>query len=419
MAARIFRYTMLLSIVIPSTCVLPGYFSLPAHAERDDIIDHFFHLGLGYSEILMCLFLLHGICLSIRQLKRILRCRGLGRRANRTDPRQVCEAIEEELRGSGSTIGYRQMTQRLVVDHGLVVGKETVRELMKILDPYGVSARSSRRLRRRQYSTKGPNHIWHIDGYDKLKPFGFCVQGAIDGYSRRIMWLEVGPSNNDPPVIAQYFVDTIRQIGGTAKIIRGDGGTENVYVAAVQRFFRRDGDDSWAGDKSFLYGKSVANQRIEAWWGILRRGCSDWWIRFFKDMRDSGLYCANDAVQAECLKFCFMPLIRKELYKVAVLWNLHKIRPTNNAESPSGRPDMLYFVPDVTGGADLKQDVDIDDIELAEQRCCYRYAESGCCVEFTQLASIIMQEQNLDMPETAEDAVTLYSTLLQSIDDLV
>lgn len=59
-------------------------------------------------------------------------------------------------------------------------------------------------------------------------------------------------------------------------------------------------------------------------------------------MRDSGLYCSNDAVQAECLKFCFMPLIRKELYKVAVLWNLHKIRPMNNAESPSGRLDMLY-----------------------------------------------------------------------------
>ena len=125
---------------------------------------------------------------------------------------------------------------------------------------------------------------------------------------------------------------------------------------------------------------------------------------FFQRYEGLCLYCANDAVQAECLKFCFMPLIQKELYKVAVLWNLHKIRPTNNAESPSGRPDMLYFVPDVTGGADLKQDVDIDDIELTEQRCCYRYAESGCCVEFTQLASItsiIMQEQNLDMPETA------------------
>ena len=42
----------------------------------------------------------------------------------------------------------------------------------------------------------GPNFIWHIDGYDKLKPYGFCIHGAVDGYSRRILWLEVGPSNN-------------------------------------------------------------------------------------------------------------------------------------------------------------------------------------------------------------------------------
>ena len=31
--------------------------------------------------------------------------------------------------------------------------------------------------------------MWHIDGYDKLKPYGFCVHGAIDGFSRRIMWI--------------------------------------------------------------------------------------------------------------------------------------------------------------------------------------------------------------------------------------
>ena len=89
--------------------------------------------------------------------------------------------MEEELRGSGSNVGYRQMTQRLVTDHRLVVGKETVRELLKILDPEGVELRASHRLKRRQYITKGPNHLWHIDGYDKLKPFGFCMHGAING----------------------------------------------------------------------------------------------------------------------------------------------------------------------------------------------------------------------------------------------
>ena len=61
--------------------------------------------------------------------------------------------------------------------YGLIVQKETVRVIMKELDPVGVQARSSRRLRRREYRAKGPNYIWRIDGYDKLKPFGSCIHG--------------------------------------------------------------------------------------------------------------------------------------------------------------------------------------------------------------------------------------------------
>ena len=97
--------------------------------------------------------------------------------------------------------GYIQMIQRLLHGHGMFVDKETVRQLLKILDPEGVEARSKHRLQRRQYKTEGPNHVWHIDGYDKIKPFGFCIHGSIDGCSRRIMWLYVVPSNNDPCVI--------------------------------------------------------------------------------------------------------------------------------------------------------------------------------------------------------------------------
>ena len=166
-------------------------------------------MGIGYSEILLFLGLMHGCFLSIRQLKRVLKRRGMGRRRNRTDPGEVIETIERELSGSGSTIGYRLMTQRLVQEHGLSIDKEFVRQLLKILDPEGVETRSKHRLRRREYKAEGPNHLWHIDGYDKLKPFGFCIHGAIDGYSRRIMWLEVGPSNNDPSVIAQYYIDCV------------------------------------------------------------------------------------------------------------------------------------------------------------------------------------------------------------------
>ena len=75
------------------------------------------------------------------------------------------------------------MTQRLVNDHRLVVGKENVRELLNIRDPEEVELRAKRRLKRRQCITREPNHFWHIDGYDKLKPFGFCIHGAINGFS--------------------------------------------------------------------------------------------------------------------------------------------------------------------------------------------------------------------------------------------
>ena len=106
------------------------------------------------------------------------------------------------------------MDQRLTVDRNLVTNRETVRQLLKIVDPEGVERCLRHRLKRRQYKVKGPNYIWHTDGYDKLKPFGFCIHGALDGYSRRVLWLEVGPSNNDPRIVGQYYLSYIRQIKG-------------------------------------------------------------------------------------------------------------------------------------------------------------------------------------------------------------
>ena len=102
------------------------------------------------------------------------------------------------------------MYQRLLKDHGLVIHRETVRRLVKGLDPEGLELRSKKRFKRRKYVAAGPSFIWHLDGYDKLKPFGFCIHGAIDGYNGRILRLEVDPSNNYPMITVQYFIDCAR-----------------------------------------------------------------------------------------------------------------------------------------------------------------------------------------------------------------
>ena len=84
---------------------------------------------------------------------------------------------------------------------GLVVDRETIRTILKALNPEGVLLRAAHKLQRRVYVSNGANDIWHIDGYDKLKPFGFAIHGCIDGFSRRILWLKVGSTNNNPKVI--------------------------------------------------------------------------------------------------------------------------------------------------------------------------------------------------------------------------
>ena len=87
-------------------------------------------MGLNYAEILAFLILSHGICLSLRQLKRILRSQGLFRQRGYSDPQEIIRAVELELHGSGCLISYRLMHQRLRCDYGLIVNKETVRLIL-------------------------------------------------------------------------------------------------------------------------------------------------------------------------------------------------------------------------------------------------------------------------------------------------
>ena len=81
--------------------------------------------------------------LSLSQLKRELKSRRLRRRNTASRITEVINAEEEELRGSGNSIGYRQMHQRVLVDHSLVVARETVRIIRKTLDSEGALLRST------------------------------------------------------------------------------------------------------------------------------------------------------------------------------------------------------------------------------------------------------------------------------------
>ena len=112
------------------------------------------------------------------------------------------------------------MHRKLLQVHRMVTDMETVRSVLKYLDPNGVLSRQRRRLKRRDYNGKGSNYLWHIDGWDKLKQYGFCIHGCIDGFSRRIMWLDVAASNNDPFHVCTNFADTVISLGGIDLLLK-------------------------------------------------------------------------------------------------------------------------------------------------------------------------------------------------------
>ena len=189
-----------------------------------------------------------------------------------------------------------------------------MRLMMHILVAEGVALRGKRRLRRHVYYAKGPNFLWHLDSYDKLKPYGICINGCIDGFSRYIVWLNAYTTSSNPKVIAGYYIEAISSKMACPKLMRSDHGTENGTVCFLQTFLSKK--------KSFIHGPSMHNQRIESWWQILRTECSQFWINIFENLNDGLIHFTGDFIDVNLVQFCFMKIIDVNLviFVKSYLW---------------------------------------------------------------------------------------------------
>ena len=246
-------------------------------------------------------------------------------------------------------------------------------------------------------------------GYDKLKPFGFPIHGAVDGYSRKVLWLEVVKSNNSPTVPAQLYLGIVRHLKGCPVLLRTDCGTENGTMAAMQCFFRANSDDEYAADKSHQYGTSTRNQRIENWWSHLRKMRTHWWINFFKDMCSSGVLNMDNELEKECLWFCFHGVLSDDLHKVQASWNSHHIRPSRH-DTVSGCPDVLFYLPERSGGVNNLQKVSEEQIAEMELQ-----AEAGANNdenEYQEYFHYLMETEEMQYPTTADEAFNVFQKLM-------
>ena len=369
--------------------------------DEEGIITYYFNRGFEYSEILLFLVKHHNHHISYSTLLRRLRQYGLSRQKQPSEDelKAVRKRIEEIIDGPGSMGGYRTVWHTLELE-GLRVPRIVVQEIIRELDPEGTELRKSHCLKRRQYHNPGPNYAWHVDGYDKLKPWGFSIHGCIDGYSRRIMWLRVARSNNLPEYPAMYYLETVKELGGCPVEVVTDLGTENSLLASIQSYFRQNPD-------AHRYVPSPRNQRIESWWSFYSKNRSSWWRTFFQDLEANGKIDMTSETNKECLWYCFSGVLQADCDAVKDRWNTHYIRRSRH-NTVRGRPDSLFFLPEYHGAVNnLLTRVAPNELECVSQQT---IAEQFCneCQEYFDYVS---QGLNIAAPTTWKEAFQQYEQL--------
>ncbi|XP_069617848.1 uncharacterized protein [Ranitomeya imitator] len=306
-----------------------------------------------------------------RHLRRILQKLGLKRRSDERSISTIFSAVKVELQHWSPAKGIRAMHRRIRDERKIQpCYRNDVNQAMKQFDATGLRMRTPGKckIERKNYFSKGPNDVWHIDGNDKLKFYGIWVHLGIDGFSRRIIWLQAGTSNRKPGFIARYYLDAVIRENGCPQLVRADRGKENKLVALLQTSFRQRHCDSLAGINSFRYGKSVHNQRAECFNSYLKKSWICLWQERFEKMVGSDILDISNPVHIHCLQFSFLQLIQNELKLEAMEWNNHNIRKQRGVVGPFGKPELLYYSPP-EGSNNQLQRVDKDLLEYATNYC--------------------------------------------------
>ncbi|CAG9773254.1 unnamed protein product [Ceutorhynchus assimilis] len=200
-------------------------------------------------------------------------------------------------------------------------------------------------------------------------------------------------------------------------MLRADMGTENGIVENIQCILKTESSNFGLQEQNapaFIYGTSPANQRIEAWWAILRKHHAQFWLNMFNQLKDDGLFDGS-LLDKSLTQLCFPKLIQEELDIVVEEWNFHRIAGSRNRIAPRGRPFLMYYMPQIYGTYDYLCRVNhhgLGDFPTPSK------IDEPCDIDIFELASIIRSETGLTLTRDPSKAIELYIYLRSQIQSL-
>ena len=239
------------------------------------------------------------------------------------------------------------MIKQLLRGKGIKVQRWRMRDSIHRVDSQGVENRKKKRLHRRIYNVKGPNHLWHVDTNHMLVRWNFIIVGGIDGFSRLPVMLAC-TNNNKADTLLNHFLTAVNEYGLPSRV-RTDKGLENVGIADY--VIEKRG----AGRGSIITGPSIHNQRIERLWRDVFQGVLSFFYHLFYFMEDENLLDPLNINHIGALHHTYLHEINNKLHIWQKAWANHRMRTTKTS------PLRLWIAGQAQNPVGL--DIPVNDLE--------------------------------------------------------
>ncbi|KAK6981351.1 Integrase catalytic domain-containing protein [Favolaschia claudopus] len=184
---------------------------------------------------------------------------------------------------------------------GIHVPIRRIQESLWRVDAIGVLVRWNGVIKGRVYKVRGANALWHMDGNEKLRPWGFYRSATVEA----------------------LFLHAVSIYGWPSRM-RGDFGKENNGVE--RRMIARWGE----AHRSYIRGRSTQNIRMERGWRDVRKDTLEFFREIFMYLEEINLLDMENPIHRVCLFVVFQPRIQKSLDETIASWNRHKVRTAGN-----------------------------------------------------------------------------------------
>ncbi|KAH9009812.1 hypothetical protein EDB84DRAFT_1545636 [Lactarius hengduanensis] len=329
----------------------------PPDNELKLVLKFYYHLGMNDNNIataVMDHFDPSIYSISAYTVRRRRKVWGLSSTRKQHHSVETIAAHVDAIKERFPNRGAETIRKALLMEKNIRVPRPVVAEYLKMIEPDAVQARRFQRFKRRTFLSIGPNEMWSLDQHDKFKRYGLFFHVGLDPYPGVIHWCKVWWTVRNPKLIARFYFDAARAIGGVPLITQSDPGTENVNVAYAHTALRHQADPSLDGTIQHRWFRKHGNIKPEIHWSVFRRD----WAAGFQEMLDKGvdqgLYDIGDPLECLIFRFVFIPFIQKEVDAWVHQRNWTKRRADRKKVLPNGIPMLILQKPHRWNAADYK-----------------------------------------------------------------